>query len=133
MDDMRFAMFLATDGYDAFVVVFTEGILPLVYANVRLMSLMLSFMIISVIYPFHGLATCVLRGQGSRLDCAETVFNRTARGNISSHVLALDRTIQSAVRNVTHGAIERARGRLHFLVNATKNTLNDTLFDVGNK
>ena len=131
MDDMQFAMFLATDGYDAFVVVFTEGILPLVYANVRLMSLTLSFMIITVIYPFHGLATCVLRGHG--LDCVETIFNRAARGNISFHLLALDRTIQSAVLNVTHGAIERASGRLHFLVNATKNTLNDTLFDFGNK
>ncbi len=130
MNDMQFALFLATEGYDAFVVVFTEGILPLVYANVRLMSLTLSLMIITVIYPFHGLATCVLRGQGS---CAETVFNRTARGNLSSHVLALDRTIQSVVRNVTHGAIERARGRLHFLVNATNNTFNDTLFDFGNK
>jgi hypothetical protein len=63
----------------------------------------------------------------------ETIFNRTARGNISALVLALDRTIQSAVQNATHGAIERASGRLHFLVNATKNTLNDTVFDFGNK
>ena len=127
MSDAQMLMFMAREGLEVLMLLMTHGMIPLLYANAKVLSLTLSFTLITTVYPFHNTALC-LWDSNKWSTCLDTLMVR--RGNITHDILALDDKIQgftanatrdfrSAAANVTHSAMERAKTRLGRMFNAT--------------
>ena len=71
------------------------------------MSLVLSFMMITTIYPFHNLADCLINGP-DRWTCSEKTSIFGKRGNITHSILQLEDTIWTTAAKVSQDLFEGA-------------------------
>ena len=116
---------IVNHGVELAMLLFNEGLVPLFYANARIMSLILAWSAITTIYPFHNLVSCLITSRGS-LACVDTMYDK--HSNITHTILTLDQTIQAFAANVTseasnrvqsfaadvkHGAITRVNARIN--------------------
>ena len=116
MGDLRFLAMLANEGVEVVTVMLVHGLIPLFWANVKAVSLMLAWGVITLVYPFHGMATCLITHNFTEA-CALSFIMRSQRGNITHDILALQHAIHSGTADMTARAFEHSKTRVNALLN----------------